>query len=96
MVIVPLYTYTTHSIQTDPRYSASVEINFDPDATLFCSKDWGNRHGRFYSPESLKARVLDPVSSYFACRVYEIKEPFVTDRSDTNIYVRLALYAERL
>ncbi|ADN36161.1 Methyltransferase type 11 [Methanolacinia petrolearia DSM 11571] len=60
IIIAPLYIYSKSSCQTDPRYSIPGSVSFDNEAIIYCAKDWGNRHGRFYSPESLIRRLIKP------------------------------------
>ena len=95
VVIVPLYAFTRPAAQTDPRYSVSVDIAFDEGAPIYCADGWGNRHGRFYSPETLENRILAPLSEAFDFEVYEIQAPFVVDYDDTSLYARFALLATR-
>lgn len=60
IVVAPLYLYTRESCQTDPRYAILGNVQFDEDADIYCARDWCNRHGRFYSPESLQKRLIEP------------------------------------
>ncbi|MEZ5363106.1 MAG: class I SAM-dependent methyltransferase [Bryobacterales bacterium] len=57
VVVVPLYVFREAAAQTDPRYSVSVDVEFDEGVPLYCAEGWGNRHGRFYSPETLVERT---------------------------------------
>lgn len=56
--IIPLYLYEEYAIQTNPLH-AKINVTFDEKATLFCSKNWANRHGRFYDVTHLTKRVLE-------------------------------------
>lgn len=56
VVIVPLYLYPTACYVTDPIMSVPGEVPFD--APVLCIENWGNRHARFYSPETLKERLI--------------------------------------
>lgn len=96
VVVVPTYLFTHAATQTDPRYSVSAEVQFDEGVPLYCAEGWGNRHGRFYSPETLVERIVAPLRQSFAFTLYEIAAPFVTDYDDTSIYARFALLAVRL
>ena len=58
VVVVPLYMFTDAITLTDPRYSAAVNVTFDPDTAIYCADGWCNRHGRFYSADTLTHRVL--------------------------------------
>ena len=60
VIIAPLYLYSKSACQTDPKYSIPGNVSFDDGAIIYCTKDWGNRHGRFYSPESLFKRLIEP------------------------------------
>lgn len=59
LVILPLYLFPRYAIQTDPAVWKGWSPPFapDPGATLHFARGWGNRHGRFYSPDQLRARV---------------------------------------
>lgn len=92
IVIAPLYIYSESSCQTDPRYSIPGNVSFDDDATIYCAKDWGNRHGRFYSPESLFKRLIEPNKKMkFAVYVLENLEEV-----DPSVYCKFILVGTRL
>lgn len=57
LCILPLYLYTEYSIQTDPAVLPKEGITFESEATLYCAKSWGNRHGRVYSVPRLTSRI---------------------------------------
>lgn len=57
LCILPLYLYTEYAIQTDPGALPKGGINFEPEATLYCARFWGNRHGRIYSVPQLTSRI---------------------------------------
>src|SRR5262245_20357647 len=46
--VVPLYLAEEYAIQTDPEVAVPARIDFEADATVYCARGWGNRHGRFY------------------------------------------------
>jgi len=46
-----------HAIQTDPTVSLPNNVQFDEGAVVYCSRDWGNRHGRFYDYTAFKDRI---------------------------------------
>jgi SAM-dependent methyltransferase len=92
VVVVPLYLYTCPAVQTDPCYSASTDVPFDRGATVFCSKGWANRHGRFYAATSLLERIVEPARRLFDFTVHRIADPAAIDKS---IYARFALLARR-
>lgn len=90
--VVPLYMHRQAAIQTDPAFSASVDIPFDAEAVIYCAEGWNNRHGRFYSPVTLVDRIIHSRPEF----------RFTIFRLDGwqgiggNIYARFALVAERL
>lgn len=58
LVILPLYLFTHAAIQTDPRTWPGWRAPFDTEgATLHFAFGYGNRHGRFYSPQTLASRI---------------------------------------
>lgn len=56
--ILPLYLFTEYAIQTDPAWVPRRGLEFEPDATLYCARGWGNRHGRFYDVPHFLSRVV--------------------------------------
>lgn len=58
LVIAPLYLAPAPACQTDPLCSIPAGVRFDPEAEIYCAQGWGNRHGRFYSPQTLVNRLL--------------------------------------
>jgi len=87
VIIVPLYLFPASACQTDPRYSVPGNVHFDDEAVIYCAKDWGNRHGRFYSPETLFQRLIEPNRS-MEFSVYSLKNQSEIDRS---VYCRYVL-----
>ena len=57
--VAPLYLYPEYAIQTNPILSKSDSNNFDDDATIYCVKDWKNRHSRFYDVKHLMDRIIN-------------------------------------
>lgn len=90
--IVPLYMYTSPVIMTDPTYSASCNVPFDTGATIYCCQDMKNRHGRFYSPDTLWKRIIEPNAGTYQFRVFQI---LGSKLIDPTIYAHFALLAER-
>ncbi len=90
--VVPFYVSDVHAVQTDPSVSVPADVPFDDGAPVYCVNGWGNRHGRFYSPESFKTRVVDAVASSFDFSFY-----FLSSAADLHpsIYARFALLATR-
>ncbi|MGH8245446.1 MAG: class I SAM-dependent methyltransferase [Gammaproteobacteria bacterium] len=60
LCILPLYLYAHYAVLTNPVYSRGV--GFEPDAVLYCDWRWPERHGRFYDPAHLLARVRSNLS----------------------------------
>jgi SAM-dependent methyltransferase len=91
LVIAPLYMFPEPVTQTDPVYSAQADVPFDA-GTIYCAKDWRNRHGRFYSPETLRERVLGPLQAVFDCTVKVITN---WQQISDHTYLRFALFCRR-
>jgi SAM-dependent methyltransferase len=92
VVVAPLYMYTTPAAQTDPVYSAQADVPFDEGVPVYCAEGWRNRHGRYYSPETLKARVLAHLSPNFDCTVLRVRNH---DQLGGHVYLRFVLLARR-
>lgn len=56
LCVVPLYLFQSFAVLTNPLY-AKRDTPFDPDAVKYCSKDYYNRHGRFYDVAHLTSRI---------------------------------------
>lgn len=91
--IVPFYIFKEPATQTDPTVSVPSGVDFDREATIYCAKGWGNRHGRFYSPSSFVARIIKPVQDKFKFNFYYLKN---TAKIDASVYARFAFTATRL
>ena len=81
------------AVQTDPVYSASADVNFDPDATVYCARGWGNRHGRFYSPSTLLSRIMLRTQEAFRFTVRRLTN---TASISPSLYAKFALVGDRL
>ncbi|OBZ34279.1 class I SAM-dependent methyltransferase [Methanohalophilus sp. DAL1] len=92
IVIVPLYLYSKESCQTDPTYSVPENVKFDEDVEIYCAENWGNRHGRFYSPKSLFQRLIEP-NKNMNFKVYLLDNP---EQIDKSIYCRFILVGVKL
>jgi len=93
VVVVPLYLFTEPAIMTDPTYSATLDIPFDGEAKIYCAEGWKNRHGRFYSPESLCSRIVKPCPE-MRFSVYQVIG--AGEAVHPSAYVRFCLLGERL
>ena len=92
LVILPLYVATRSCAITDPRYALAGNVRFDEDAEVYCVENWGNRHGRFYSPVTLYERLVkDRVEMRF--RIYDLRNP---QEIDASIYCKFVLFCEKL
>jgi SAM-dependent methyltransferase len=69
--ILPLYLTERYSIQTDPSAHPSMVIN-DYEAEIYHAIGWGNRHGRFYSPEKLRERVGAHLGEQLKITIHEV------------------------
>jgi len=92
IVVAPLYIYTESCCQTDPRYSIPGNVSFDDDAIIYCAKGWGNRHGRFYSPQSLFKRLIEP-NKKLEFVVYVIEN---LEEIDPSVYCKFILVGTRI
>jgi len=91
-IFVPLYLYSEPACQTDPICSVAGDVKFDDDVTVFCAENWGNRHGRFYSPATLYERLIkDNPNIKFT--VYYISN---TETIPGLIYCRYMLIGEKI
>ena len=91
-IIIPLYLFSRPSCQTDPRYSIPGKVIFDEGADIYCAKNWGNRHGRFYSVSTLIERLIRP-NRKMKFELYLITNPGEIDRS---VYCRFFLAGEKI
>ncbi len=91
VVVLPLYMFTEPTAQTDPVWSAE-DVKFDPDVSIHCVEGWGNRHSRFYSPQTLAARILQ-FNDQFRFTIYHV---LGAEHVKGDIYMRFALLAERI
>jgi len=92
IVVVPLYLYVKHSCQTDPRYSVPGNVSFDEDADVYCAQGWGNRHGRFYSVESLYRRLIAP-NKHMDFSIYFLENP---QDIHSSVYCRFVFVGRKI
>lgn len=93
VVVVPFYLFTEAAVQTDPAVSVPADVTFDQDCTVYCAKNWGNRHGRFYSPASFVQRIVAPKAGRFSFDVLHLSNAAAVHPS---VYARFAFTATRL
>lgn len=91
--VVPFYVFDREAVQTDPTVSVPASVPFDATATIYCAPGWGNRHGRFYSPNSFMQRIIRPVQNQFKFEFFYLKN---AGEIDSSIYARFAFTATRL
>jgi ubiquinone/menaquinone biosynthesis C-methylase UbiE len=91
--IVPFYVNTQAATQTDPIVSVAVDVPFDAGVPIHCAEGWGNRHGRFYSPQSFANRIAKPFRDKFKFDFFCLSN---AAEIDPTVYARFALVATRL
>lgn len=92
VVVIPLYMFREAAIQTDPTYSAALDSQFDSGVPIYCAEGWQNRHGRFYSAETLWSRIIT-VCSEMRFTVCFLRD---TEGIHPSIYARFCLVGQRL
>lgn len=81
LCILPLYISTKYAIQTDPAVFTRRNIpSFENDATIYCKRGWGNRHGRFYDIPHFLTRIVNNKGS-LALTVYDIENVLELNQS---------------
>ncbi len=88
--VVPLYLHLEHCVVTDPRQSVPGKVEFDPEANIYCVKEYQNRHGRFYSPKELYKRIIQPMVNFLDFEIIYIDN---YKEIDASVYARFALKA---
>ena len=89
--VVPLYLNSYAATLADPRYGYMFKVSYDSDSAIHLVENWGNRHGRFYSVETLWKRIVVPTSASFRFSFYSIGGIIL----DRNVYARHVLLAVR-
>ncbi len=92
VVIIPLYLHEKPFCVTDPRYSLPGKVRFDPNIDIHCVKEYQNRHGRFYSPQTLFERLITPNLERMNFTVYFIEN---FKEIHDSIYCRFVLLGEK-
>jgi len=90
-VIVPLYLASQYTINTDPAVWPVGGIDFEPDAMLYCVKNFRNRQGRFYDIAHLKSRIIDHLGD-LKCTIVNVKN---AKNIHPSCYVRFAMILEK-
>lgn len=91
--VVPFYVFNQEATQTDPTVSVPAGVPFDQTATIYCAEGWGNRHGRFYSPQSFMQRIIRPTQDKLKFQFFYLSN---AQEIDSSIYARFAFTATRL
>jgi SAM-dependent methyltransferase len=91
--VAPYYVYEEAAVQTDPLVSGPANVPFDPGIPVFCAVGWNNRHGRFYSPLSMKERLISRVGDRFRFEFHHFAN---AHEIDPTVYLRFAFVATRL
>jgi SAM-dependent methyltransferase len=86
--VVPFYVYIHPANQVDPTVSVPHHVPLDCNAKIYCTRGWGNRFARFYSPESFFQRIFKPTQNLFDYRIFQIINP---DALPPNTYARFVL-----
>jgi SAM-dependent methyltransferase len=58
LCILPLYLFTSYAILSDPCVLPKRGMNFENDATIYCVKNYFNRHGRNYDVDHFINRIV--------------------------------------
>lgn len=91
-LILPLYVAEVPRVYFDPTAVTTSDLaTFDADAELTPLRGYGQRHGRFYSPRSLAARVIDHLPNGIVATVVRFTDLDVLD-SDLYLHFALALH----
>lgn len=93
IVVIPLYLHKKEFCVTDPKFSAHGKVLFDPGTAIHCVEGWNNRHGRFYSPQTLAERLINPNRNRLNFTLYTI-ENFKDIHN--SVYCRFALVGEKM
>lgn len=92
-LILPLYMANEHRVYFDPSIVPPGQLaSYDDGARLCAAWHYRQHHGRFYSPESLGARLLAAVPSGLSATLLH----FVNGQSiDPSVYLRFGLVLHR-
>jgi hypothetical protein len=92
IVIIPLYLHRKPFCVTDPRYAVPGRVEFDRGIDVHCVKKFKNRHGRYYSPETLYERLIEPNLDKMNFIVYFIEN---FKKIHPQVYCRFCLVGEK-
>jgi SAM-dependent methyltransferase len=86
--VVPFYVYHLPANQVDPTVSVPHHVPLDDRAEIYCTRGWGNRFARFYSPRSFFQRIFKPTHNLFDYQIFQIMNSEVLP---PNTYARFVL-----
>jgi SAM-dependent methyltransferase len=84
LCIVPLYFNRAYAIQTNPALMRKGGIAFEPDAHLYCARDWRNRHNRYYDVPHFVERIVRNLGG-LTLTVFDVRN---AREVDASCYVR--------
>ena len=90
--VAPYYCYEELAVQTDPVMSVPANVPFDEGVPVYCAPGWNNRHGRFYSPQAFRERIVDAVGDRMRFDFYHLVN---AHEVDPTVYLRFAVVATR-
>jgi SAM-dependent methyltransferase len=90
LCIAPLYLFDKYVILTDPAVLPRKGVPFDSDAILYCMKDWGERHARFYDVPHLVTRIKNSSGLKLTIHVVQNEKEV-----DTTCYVKFIALFEK-
>ncbi len=92
ILILPLYLHKTAFCAVDPRFALPAQVEFDAGIDIRLVKEFNNRHGRFYSPQTLYDRLLAPNLDSINFTIYYIEN---FRDIDPTVYCRFALLGQK-
>lgn len=93
ILIIPLYLHKKPFCVTDPRFALPGGVEFDPGIDIHCVEEFQNRHGRFYSPETLYRRLIEPNMEQMNFTTYYIEN---FKEVHESVYCRFVLVGEKI
>lgn len=81
VIVVPLYLNVFSYTVTDPLCVLDEDIRFDDKIKVYARENYGNRHGRHYSPETLINRLIKPNANSMNFNIYLLQNPHEIDPS---------------
>lgn len=93
IVILPLYLHQFAFCITDPRFAVPNDVRFDENIKIHCIPDWANRHGRFYSAETLYERLIKPNQDKMKFKIYYMEN---FKEIHESLYCRFVLVGEKI